>query len=250
MLASSAAVTRQDEREREPAVAAREQAPGDDERALGSPGRAPCRHCRRAAAGRASRAPRSSRLTRAGESQRRGSPAEWRVGRHRSRAMRRACAASTVGGMDATIETHGLTKRYGADGRRRRSLDRRAAGPGHRVRRPERRRQDDDDAAPARSRRADSGEALVDGRRYATITRPLTVVGALLDAGAVHPEPLGAKPSALARPEQRDPGGARRPGARARRALRASRAGGRARSRSGCDSVSASPRRCSATLRS
>jgi ABC-2 type transport system ATP-binding protein len=36
-------------------------------------------------------------------------------------------------------------------------------------------------AAPA------SGEALIQGRRYATISRPLRVVGALLDAGAVHP---------------------------------------------------------------
>jgi ABC-2 type transport system ATP-binding protein len=34
---------------------------------------------------------------------------------------------------------------------------------------------------------AGSGEALIGGRRYATIERPLTVVGALLDAGAVHP---------------------------------------------------------------
>jgi ABC-2 type transport system ATP-binding protein len=33
----------------------------------------------------------------------------------------------------------------------------------------------------------DAGEALVLGRRYATIPRPLTVVGALLDARAVHP---------------------------------------------------------------
>jgi ABC-2 type transport system ATP-binding protein len=33
----------------------------------------------------------------------------------------------------------------------------------------------------------DAGEALVQGRRYATIPRPLTVVGALLDARAVHP---------------------------------------------------------------
>ena len=33
----------------------------------------------------------------------------------------------------------------------------------------------------------DSGEALIGGRRYATIARPLTVVGALLDGGAVHP---------------------------------------------------------------
>jgi ABC-2 type transport system ATP-binding protein len=34
---------------------------------------------------------------------------------------------------------------------------------------------------------ADSGEALLDGRRYTAIARPLTVVGVLLDAGAVHP---------------------------------------------------------------
>ena len=34
---------------------------------------------------------------------------------------------------------------------------------------------------------AESGEALIDGGRYATITRPLTVVGALLDASGVHP---------------------------------------------------------------
>jgi ABC-2 type transport system ATP-binding protein len=32
-----------------------------------------------------------------------------------------------------------------------------------------------------------SGEALVTGRRYVDIKRPLTVIGALLDAGAVHP---------------------------------------------------------------
>ena len=36
-------------------------------------------------------------------------------------------------------------------------------------------------AAPA------SGDALIDGRRYGAIERPLTVVGALLDAAAVHP---------------------------------------------------------------
>jgi len=34
---------------------------------------------------------------------------------------------------------------------------------------------------------ADSGEALVRGRPYATIPRPLTVVGAVLDARAFHP---------------------------------------------------------------
>jgi ABC-2 type transport system ATP-binding protein len=35
--------------------------------------------------------------------------------------------------------------------------------------------------------RPNAGDALVDGRSYATIDRPMTVVGALLDAGAVHP---------------------------------------------------------------
>ncbi len=34
---------------------------------------------------------------------------------------------------------------------------------------------------------ADSGEALIQGSRYVTIPRPLTVVGALLDARAFHP---------------------------------------------------------------
>jgi ABC-2 type transport system ATP-binding protein len=33
----------------------------------------------------------------------------------------------------------------------------------------------------------DSGEAYIAGKRYASIARPLTVVGALLDAAAVHP---------------------------------------------------------------
>lgn len=33
----------------------------------------------------------------------------------------------------------------------------------------------------------DAGEALVNGRRYRSLNRPLTHVGALLDAGAVHP---------------------------------------------------------------
>src|SRR5690348_6094627 len=33
----------------------------------------------------------------------------------------------------------------------------------------------------------DEGEALVNGRRYASLRTPLTQVGALLDAGALHP---------------------------------------------------------------
>jgi ABC-2 type transport system ATP-binding protein len=37
----------------------------------------------------------------------------------------------------------------------------------------------------------DAGEALVAGRRYAAIGRPMHLVGALLDAGAVHPSRSG-----------------------------------------------------------
>lgn len=37
----------------------------------------------------------------------------------------------------------------------------------------------------------DSGRALIGGRRYATLRRPLTEVGALLDAAAVHPSRRG-----------------------------------------------------------
>ncbi|MFD4765309.1 ABC transporter ATP-binding protein [Streptomyces niveus] len=37
----------------------------------------------------------------------------------------------------------------------------------------------------------DSGQALIGGRRYATLRRPLTEVGALLDAAAVHPSRRG-----------------------------------------------------------
>jgi ABC-2 type transport system ATP-binding protein len=89
--------------------------------------------------------------------------------------------------MDTTIETHALTKRYGGkaavddlsiavrsgcvtgfvgpNGAGKTTTMRLLLGL----------------AAP------DSGDALVAGRRYAAIRRPLTVVGALVDAGAVHP---------------------------------------------------------------
>src|SRR3954454_1155122 len=39
--------------------------------------------------------------------------------------------------------------------------------------------------------RADNGSALVGGRAYGTLTEPLRHVGALLDAGAVHPARSG-----------------------------------------------------------
>ena len=78
----------------------------------------------------------------------------------------------------------------------------------------------------------ESGDALIGGRRYAAIARPLTVVGALLDAGAVHPSRsarnhlrwLAQSNGITARPG--------RPGAAPRRALEARPVDGRARSRS------------------
>ena len=76
------------------------------------------------------------------------------------------------------------------------------------------------------------------GRPYATLEHPLRQVGALLDAGAVHPGLRAARPPALAGAQQRLPPDARARGARARRARRASRAGASAASRSGCASGS------------
>jgi ABC-2 type transport system ATP-binding protein len=89
--------------------------------------------------------------------------------------------------MDATIETHGLTKRYG----RTVAVDELsiAVRPGLVT----------GFVGPNGAGKtttmslllglagADAGEALIQGRRYATIHRPLTVVGALLDARAFHP---------------------------------------------------------------
>jgi len=89
--------------------------------------------------------------------------------------------------MDATIETHALTKRYGrTTAVDNLSLDVRPGrvtgfvGP--------------NGAGKTTTMQLllglaapQSGEALVAGRRYVDIERPLTVVGALLDAGAVHP---------------------------------------------------------------
>ena len=89
--------------------------------------------------------------------------------------------------MDVTIETHGVTKRYG----RTVALDELSiavrsgvvtgfVGP--------------NGAGKTTTMHvllgltaADSGEALIQSRRYQTIARPLTVVGALLDARAFHP---------------------------------------------------------------
>jgi ABC-2 type transport system ATP-binding protein len=89
--------------------------------------------------------------------------------------------------MDVTVETHGLSKRFGrtvaVDAL---SIDVRAGlvtgfvGP--------------NGAGKTTTMhlllglaRADAGEALIQGRRFTAIPRPLTVVGALLDARAFHP---------------------------------------------------------------
>jgi ABC-2 type transport system ATP-binding protein len=89
--------------------------------------------------------------------------------------------------MDATVEAHGLTKRYG----RTVAVDDLSIGvrPGLVT----------GFVGPNGAGKtttmhlllglasADSGEALVQGRPYTSIARPLTVVGALLDARAFHP---------------------------------------------------------------
>jgi ABC-2 type transport system ATP-binding protein len=89
--------------------------------------------------------------------------------------------------MDATIETHALTKRYGrteavadlsiavSPGRVTAFVGPNGAGKTTTMQ------------LLLGLAAADAGEALIGGRRYAAIARPLTVVGALLDASAVHP---------------------------------------------------------------
>ena len=93
--------------------------------------------------------------------------------------------------MHATIETHGLTKRYGRTvavddlsiavrpGRVTGFVGPNGAGKTTTMQLLL------GLAAP------DAGEAFVAGKRYVDIARPLTVVGTLLDAGAVHPARLG-----------------------------------------------------------
>ena len=94
-------------------------------------------------------------------------------------------------GETAVIEVRGLTKRYGdvlaVDDL---SFDV-EPGHGHRLPRAERRGQVHDDADGARPRPAHAGQALVNGRPFATFAEPLREVGALLDPGSVHPGRTG-----------------------------------------------------------
>ena len=96
---------------------------------------------------------------------------------------------------------------------------------------------------------ADAGEALLQGKRYRTIERPLTVVGALLDARAFHPSRSARSHLRWLAQSNGIPAG------RADDVLRlvglSKVAGdGPERSRSGCGSVSASRARCSGIRRS
>jgi ABC-2 type transport system ATP-binding protein len=89
--------------------------------------------------------------------------------------------------VDATIETRGLTKRYGStlavdelsirvqSGRVTGFVGPNGAGKTTTMQ------------LLLGLAHPDAGEARIGGRRYTTIERPMTVVGALLDAGAVHP---------------------------------------------------------------
>ena len=95
---------------------------------------------------------------------------------------------------------------------------------------------------------ADAGTARIGGQPYRSLTAPLTEVGALLDAGAIHPG-RRAGPPAVDGPEQRPSRPPRRRGARPGRARRRLPEGGPAGSRSACHSGSASPRRCWAIRR-
>jgi ABC-2 type transport system ATP-binding protein len=95
--------------------------------------------------------------------------------------------ASRLGGVEMTLETRSLTKRYGTTvavdalsivaqpGRVTALLGPNGAGKTTTMR------------LLLGLTGADTGEALIGGRRYAAIDRPMTVVGALLDAAAAHP---------------------------------------------------------------
>jgi ABC-2 type transport system ATP-binding protein len=101
--------------------------------------------------------------------------------------MREGRTASTVEAVELTIETHGLTKRYGKtvavdslslevqSGRVTGFVGPNGAGKTTTMQ------------LLLGLARADAGEAVIAGRRYSTIERPMAVVGALLDAGAVQP---------------------------------------------------------------
>jgi len=101
--------------------------------------------------------------------------------------MRRDAVRSTVAGMELNLETRGLTKHYGRTvavddlsltvrpGRVTGFVGPNGAGKTTTMQ------------LLLGLAHADAGEALVAGRAYRTLARPLTLVGALLDAAAAHP---------------------------------------------------------------
>ena len=95
--------------------------------------------------------------------------------------------------------------------------------------------------------RATSGEALIGNRRYDQLRHPLHEVGAVLDAGAIHPGRSALVHLAcLARSNGI---GTARVSAVLEQACAAWRTSGWAGSRSACASASGSPPPCSATRR-
>ena len=97
----------------------------------------------------------------------------------------------------------------------------------------------------------DSGQALVFGGRYRDLPNPGRRVGILLDASAQHAGRRGREALAVSARTMGVPMQRVDTLLRARRPRRdRGRAAGRASTRSGCASASASPTRCSATRRS
>ena len=174
---------RQEERQRDASVAPREQPPGRIDERCRSRAEVPCRPSSSADRRRASRADTIFILTPWGESRQPFSPTGG-ASKTPPHARRDFCApASTVHGMETSVETSAVTKRYGA--RSPSTSCRSSCGPGSVTGFVGRAAPETTTMqlllglAPQYSQRA-----LIREERYSTIARPLTVVGALLDARA------------------------------------------------------------------
>ena len=240
---------RQEERQRDAAVTPGKEPPGRIDDVVGLPRELHADHCRPPIVGAPHALTRSSSSLRGVRDDRRSHrPGATR--RHRRRATRFLRTGPTVHGHGADRRDQRGDQALRAHGRRRRAVDRRSARARHRIRRAERRGEDDHDAAAARSchrgfrRGTHTGEALHDHRETADRRRSAA------RRARVPSEPLGAKPPPLACPEQRHSVERERTRCCGSSGSRTSPVGARERSRSGCGSASASPRRCSAIHRS